>query len=107
MEKTPDNALNKFWRPSWPKTVIPRYRKLLFRSNWYIYDYKKFDLVKDIAGNVITVSDIKNHFGQTEEQRNFYKIFEELVRTDMVNQMTLIKNREEAITTNRKKDGFG
>lgn len=107
MKESPDNALNKFWRPSWPKTVIPRYRVLLFGSNRCIYDYKKFDLVKDIGGNVITVSDLRDKFGYTEEQKNFYKIFEELVKVDMVNQMTLIKDREEAIIANRKKDGFG
>jgi hypothetical protein len=106
MEKSPDNDLNKFWRPSWPKTVIPRYRVLLFGLNRYIYDYKRFDLVKDVGGNVITISEIPNYYGQTEEQKNFYKIFEELVRVDMANQMDTIKNRQELIEANRKKDGF-
>jgi hypothetical protein len=84
------------WHAAWPKIVLRRYKITLFGSNLYIYDFKKFDLVKDSMGNYIKTPDTTS-FNSSKQKMEFLETFNELVRIDLAEQIVLIKKREELV----------
>jgi len=77
-----------------PKVVMPRYKILLLGKNYYIYDYKKYDVVKDENGVVVTAPEF-SYYRTSPQNSKLEEIYEELVRIDIADQMNTIILREQ------------